>query len=159
MSKSILSHRMSFAAPVCLLLAACAPSAEGDESAEAETDGGESANPSASVSALSVAETGWLTVGQDGAVQTTFFDGDGRYRDLRNGAELAGGQWEQRADGTICFEPDAGLGACWQTGAADDNGTIVATNSDGKSIAIKQVTYAAPSGGESEAVTDAVTAS
>lgn len=136
-----------------LALAACSPASDGADASEADAASGEAA--AQAPSALPLSESGWLTVGSDGAVQTTFFDANGRYRDLRNGVELAGGSWEQRTDGTICFEPDAGLGACWETMAPDENGTAIATNADGKSIAIKQVTYIAPPQSEdSEAETD-----
>lgn len=135
------------AATALLALAACAEQVEegADESAAATPEAG--ATPSDEPSAdtdIKVAESGWLTVGSDGAVQTTFFDADGRYRDLRNGEPFGTGSWEQRPDGKVCFEPDSGRGACWKTGKADENGEASATNDDGKRITIKQITYIAP---------------
>lgn len=138
----------SITAPALLMLGACTEEAGGAEAqsepptATPGEDGG-SASDTRSVT-LAVADSAWLTVGTDGAVQTTFFDEGGRYRDLRNGQLFAQGAWEQRPDGTICFEPDTGFGACWQTEAEDENGTVIATNSDGKAIEIKRVTYIAP---------------
>ncbi len=135
-----------FLALAVLTLPACADETSSDSSGG--NGGSESASDNSendrSGQDVAVSETGWLTVGTDGAVQTTFFDAGGRYRDLRNGALLAEGMWEQRPDGTVCFEPDAGLGACWETGSEDETGTVIATNGDGKRIEIKRVTYLAP---------------
>lgn len=131
---------------VSLALAACA---ESGDSGSADTLTGSGGNtPAAEATpddvSLSLTESGWLTVGTDGAVQTTFFDAGGRYRDLRNGEPFATGKWEQRPDGTVCFEPDEGAGACWKTGRPDADGDVIATDEDGKSIAIKRITYVAP---------------
>ncbi|EAQ28775.1 hypothetical protein NAP1_14288 [Erythrobacter sp. NAP1] len=143
-----------------LTLGACAEETGGGEaeSAPATDAAGESGGGGSTTESitLAVTDSGWLTVGTDGAVQTTFFDEGGRYRDLRNGAPFAQGSWEQRPDGTICFEPDSGLGACWETEAEDENGLVIATNGDGKSIEIKRVTYLPPPAEEeAEAESDA----
>lgn len=117
-----------------------AESAAPDASAEeiADSEGGKSEEP------IAMAESGWLTVGNDGAVQTTFLDADGRYRDYRNNELLAQGTWQERSDGELCFEPDAGIGACWEISTPNKNGATIATDGDGKSIEIKRVTYIAP---------------
>ena len=135
-----------FAACAALAMSACAtePSDDPSGSEDAAESGSASSQSERSGQDVAVSETGWLTVGTDGAVQTTFFDAGGRYRDLRNGALMAEGMWEQRPDGTVCFEPDAGIGACWETGSEDETGTVIATNGDGKRIEIKRVTYLAP---------------
>ncbi|MEM7779518.1 MAG: hypothetical protein AAF697_03890 [Pseudomonadota bacterium] len=133
-----------------LLVTGCTQSSDDEDTGAGDAEASASSASGTSSSTISVSGTGWLTVGSDGAVQTTFFDVDGRYRDLRNGSLFAGGTWEQRGDGTICFEPDAGLGACWKPGSADENGTAIATNSESKSIAIKQVTFIAAPADESE---------
>lgn len=132
---------------VALALSSCA--AEGEESSSEDTVAAPEAGATPEIEPpsdtdISVSESGWLTVGNDGAVQTTFFDADGRYRDLRNGEPFAEGSWEQRPDGRVCFEPDSGRGDCWETDKADENGEASATNGDGKVVAIKQITYLAP---------------
>lgn len=136
----------SFTAPLVLLAAsACAPSdngsddtGEGDEPQEEET-------ASASIDeAVLVANTAWLSVGQDGSVQTTFLDQGGRYRDFRNGEPADTGTWEQRPDGAICFTPDEGQGGCWGAGALDADGSTYVTSADGKRVEIKRITYTAP---------------
>ncbi len=142
------SHALRTAVTVlsALSLGACAEEAGNGSSDSADTsDTAEQASDATGSSdTLAVAETGWLTIGSDGAVQTTFFDTGGRYRDLRNGTLLSQGNWQQRPDGELCFEPDAGLGACWTTSSEEDGGTVIATNGDGKRIEIKRVTYIAP---------------
>ena len=140
------------AALAALTVSACAAEPSGDSSggAEASESGSDNSQSARLGQDVAISETGWLTVGSDGAVQTTFFDAGGRYRDLRNGALLAQGMWEQRPDGTVCFEPDAGLGACWETGSEDETGTVIATNGDGKRIEIKRVTYLAPPAPEAD---------
>ena len=90
----------------------------------------------------------WLTIGADGAVQTTFLDAEGRYRDLRNGTLVAGGGWEERPEGTVCFEPDTGRGECWEITATEDDGTLIATNAQDKRVQLKQVAYAPPADSE-----------
>lgn len=143
-------HFSQKALPLTLVLAAISACSAGDGgedgSAEEASSGGAEESGDQTIA---MAGTGWLTVGTDGAVQTTFIDADGRYRDLRNGTLLAEGNWQQRPDGAVCFEPDAGIGECWTTSATSDDGTIVATDGDGKRIEITQVTYIPPSAEES----------
>ena len=124
-------------------LAACGNGA-GDSAPEPAPDASGETQSANGSEAIAVSETGWLTVGADGAVQTTFFDPDGGYRDYRNGELTFEGRWEQRPDGTLCFEPESGLGQCWETDASASDGTVTATNTDGTSIEIKRITYSAP---------------
>lgn len=98
--------------------------------------------------AIPMTETGWLSVGRDGSVQTTFFDSGGRYRDFRNGELWGEGGWEQRPDGSVCFEPDTGAGACWETGEPEEDGSIIITDEDGAKVEIQRVTYIAPETGD-----------
>lgn len=127
-----------------LAVSACAAGGE-DTSAPADAEApAVDKEPETQGRDISFSETAWLTVGTDGAVQTTFFDADGRYRDLRNGALTAQGGWERRGDGMLCFEPDTGSGACWDTGPVDDKGEAIATDTAGMRIVIKRVAYIAP---------------
>lgn len=150
-------HRPRRPATALALLAALALAACDDGSGGGSADvltGGSGEVPAAEqtpdTTALSVSESGWLTVGADGAVQTTFFDAGGRYRDLRNGELFGTGTWEQRTDGTICFEPEEGIGACWETAPPDETGAVIATNKDGMAISIKRITYVAPPSDEED---------
>jgi len=153
---AILSHRSLAIAPflAALALTGCEADTEtgsgvADPASESAAD--DAAEPS---EMLVVAETGWLTIGNDGAVQTTFFDPNGRYRDLRNNSQVAAGDWQQRADGSLCFTPDGwpegAPETCWETGAPESDGSVIATDGAGKSISIKRVTYIAPALGEGQ---------
>jgi hypothetical protein len=131
-----------------LLLALCACEAESGSSPvaapTAEETGDGTAEEEPSTQEIALAETGWLTVGRDGSVQTTFFDTGGRYRDFRNGEPSGEGTWAQRPDGSICFEPETGLGACWEMGAPEEDGSVIVTDEDGRRVEIRRITYTAP---------------
>lgn len=130
---------------VCLCVSACAPADEGasgageEEAPEAQDTALASANE-----AVLVANSAWLSVGEDGSVLTTFLDPDGRYRDGRNGTMTDAGRWEQRPSGEICFIPDAGTGDCWTAASLQDDGSTIVTGRDGKRVEIKRITYSAP---------------
>lgn len=138
-------------APAALLVAAACSEGTGetggsltagsaDAAVEEESDEGEED----SSRTIPMTETGWLTVGSDGSVLTTFFDSGGRYRDFRNGEPLGEGRWEQRPDGSVCFDPDSGAGECWETDSPEDDGSMIVTNEDDKRIGVRRVTYTAP---------------
>lgn len=117
------------------------PAAAESGSAEAATDAtGDGENT------MQLAETGWRIVGQDGAVYTTFLDNDGTYRDLKNGEPFEQGKWERRADGELCYTPDAEdrAGECWTLETPDSDGTMRATSDSDLTIEARQVTYIAP---------------
>lgn len=136
-----------------LALAGCAPDdagsggsseaeaseAPGDAGAGEETGG--TATPSLPMLA---ANTGWLSVGADGSVQTTFLDADGRYRDFRNGVAADTGSWERRPAGTFCMHPDAGKSACWTDDRPDKDGSIMVISDDGRRVELKPIAYNAP---------------
>ncbi|MHA7820848.1 MAG: hypothetical protein ACX930_14470 [Erythrobacter sp.] len=143
----MINRPITFAFVAALALAGCTAAEEEGSSGggDAGSEAGATPEPTPTRDTdIAVSESGWLTVGTDGAVQTTFFDADGRYRDLRNGELFGEGNWQQRPDGKVCFEPDSGRGACWETDAADENGEANATDGDGKTITIKRITYVAP---------------
>lgn len=133
---------------LCVVVAACAPGAEGSTgdsgAGSAEAQSGEGPGSGAEIEVMLNADTAWLSVGRDGSVQTTFLDAGGRYRDFRNGEAADSGSWEQRPDGSICFAPDAGLGACWATETSENDGTAIVVNETGTRVAIKRITYTAP---------------
>ena len=135
-----------------ILLAGCAPA---EDTAPADTGDGSGGGADAvgdvvddvagsAGDTVPMAGTAWLTVGTDGAVQTTLIDAEGRYRDIRNGELFGEGGWQQRPDGRVCFEPDTGVGACWETETTDEDGVVVAINGDDRRIELKRVTYTAP---------------
>ncbi len=130
--------------------AAGSPAAAAGESASAEGSGADGESEEEASAGLVFTESGWLTVGADGGVQTTFIDAGGRYRDLRNGEQVAEGKWQERPDGSLCFEPDAGFGACWEIEPLEDDGTAIAVNGEGKRIEIKRVSYIGPEASEDD---------
>lgn len=152
------SHRFSIVSGAALTVAFLAGCSEpqggaGDQSAPVvapelsdtspseDADGG---NGESGAEQLAIEGTAWLTIGGDGSVQTTFLDPEGRYRDLRDGVPLAEGSWLRDPDGRLCFEPDAGRGACWTFGDIGEDGEAIATDGEGKTIAIKRVAYRPP---------------
>ena len=88
----------------------------------------------------------WRSAGEDGATYATFLDGEGRYRDMRNGEPRQEGSWEVREDGAVCFLPDGDnvRGDCWNLGRLRKNGSLVATGQDGQRIELHQIDYQAP---------------
>ncbi len=143
-------------AGVIAVLSACAPPAENGGGSESETSPADASAGnavdagSAPSTNLTMSETGWMTVGEDGAVYTTFFDAGGTYRDFRNGSPMLEGTWERRENGRLCFTPTATdrTGACWTTGELAEDGTMRITNSQGREVEIKRVTYLAPEAAE-----------
>lgn len=133
------------AALALLTVASCAPADDGSEgSSDAQASEVEDGASASANEAVLVANTAWLSVGEDGSVLTTFLDPDGGYRDGRNGTMADSGRWEQRPDGAICFVPVTGTGDCWTAEALDEDGATIVTNGDGKRVEIKRITYTAP---------------
>ena len=93
--------------------------------------------------AIDLAGTGWRVLGEEGAVYTTYFDEDGTYRDLRNGEPFRQGTWERRPDEELCFLPDSSEQAstCWTLGPLDENETMIATDANGRDIAVRKAAY------------------
>lgn len=149
---TIRSHLRPFVTTLAIfVVAACAPTEDGSSGTEGAGSEESATSNSSSKEAILMADTGWLSVGSDGAVQTTFFDPDGRYRDFRNGDATDAGAWQQRPDGSICFTPDEGAGDCWTTDGLEADGSAVVTSASGKRVEIKQITYTAPPVLEEEA--------
>lgn len=147
-----------------MLLAACNPAqdaatnetavqlAPGGEAAGAAsasdspqgTDAGEDAGPSPEE--LALVNTAWRVSGEDGAIYTTFFDPEGKYRDLKNGEPWHDGTWERVDDGRLCFTPsdEDRTPACWALGKHRKNGTMRVTSEEGREVMLQQITYLAP---------------
>lgn len=142
-----ISHSAALFVPLAALALASCTGAE--DAAPADSSGGSVEEAVDAVAqgtgeTIAMAGTAWLSVGADGAVQTTLIDEGGRYRDIRNGEVFGEGGWQQRPDGKLCFEPDTGLGACWEIETTAEDGTVIATNGDDRRIELKRVTYTAP---------------
>ena len=94
--------------------------------------------------------TAWRTVGEDGAILSTFLDADGRFRDFRNGDPMQEGSWDQPQEGRLCFTPEAEdrLGECWTLGKLRKNGEMRATSDTGLEIKLRQIAYVAEETGD-----------
>ncbi|WP_427964256.1 hypothetical protein [Altererythrobacter sp.] len=139
---------------ISLALAACNPPADsGGVAAEQSATPEPSGTATSSAKPVTMAETGWLVVGRDGSILTTYLDADDTYRDLRNGQPLQTGQWTRSNDGELCFTPDAEdrAGDCWTLGKPGDDGTLRATDTAGLEIELRQIPYQAPETKEQEA--------
>ncbi len=137
-----------FVGGLSFTLAACAPAEDsGSDGADtaSETPSNSSA-PTAASNDAPMAKTGWVAIGADGAVYTTFFDPDGTYRDFRNGDPVQQGSWERREDARLCLIPagEQVRGECWSTGAVDDEGNMRTVDGTGRAIELRRVTYIAP---------------
>ena len=133
---------------LALGLGACAPPvdepASQEETAPAETgeEAGEESAPEG------FAETAWRVTSENGARYATYFDAEGRYRDLRNGDAWQEGDWTY-SDGPsgkqLCMTPDEenGVETCWQPGRVDDD-TMFATGPGDRRIKLTRVNYQAP---------------
>jgi len=124
----------------------------GGDRERSEETGEETRRERRPVERIAMAETAWLVIGRDGAVYTTQFDGDGTYRDYRNGEFLQSGTWRRREDGLLCFSPAKRdrQGACWETQGLAEDGTMPALDPDGRAIELRRVSYRPPQAGETE---------
>lgn len=131
-------------------LAACAPEGESGGESPSQSEPASEAESQDTGGSLTLAESGWLVVGEDGAVYTTMLDPDGTYRDFRNGEALQTGEWEKRDSGELCFIPseDGKAGDCWMLGDLERDNTVRATDSEGRAIELRKISYVGP--GESE---------
>lgn len=131
---------------VCLAMAACSAD-EGDTPPDtaAEVASG-SADNGEPVIDMSLAESGWLLVGEDGAVYTTMLDPDGRFRDFRNGEPVKSGSWERSDKGDLCFVADGDNPAreCWSLGRLRGDNTMRATDANEHTVELRKVAYLGP---------------
>ena len=129
-----------------MLLASCSAPPEGGDSVEEEAAGAGQTASDSSGSDIVFAESGWLVVGEDGAVYTTMLDPDGTYRDFRDGEALDTGTWQKRDDGELCFTPakEGRTGECWALGKLEEGGTVRATADSGLETILTRVAYNAP---------------
>lgn len=143
---------LALAAPAAFALSACTPESESGGEATAPSEPSEAAQPEETTSDLTLAESGWLVVGEDGAVYTTMLDPDGTYRDFRNGEALQSGEWEKRQADEVCFVPsDNGkAGDCWTLGSLERDNTVRATDSEDRPVELRKISYVGPGEGDGE---------
>lgn len=118
-------------------------STTGSSQSEADTLASEDGETDPGTS-IAMASSGWLTVSADGAVQTTYLDADGRYRDYRDGEPIAEGKWRRGGRSTLCFEQEDTNETCWDIGTMDSAQSAIASDAEGKTIRITRVDYDAP---------------
>lgn len=126
---------------------AAADAAPGEEQGAEVTETQDAPDESAPADdEMALSNTAWRVTGEDGAIYTTFFDGDGQYRDMKNGEPWQDGTWEQLADGRLCFTPsdENRAGSCWSLGKRKKDGTMRVTSDEGREVMVTQVTYIAP---------------
>jgi hypothetical protein len=140
--KSDIRNRLMIAGLVSLLVAGCSSQSE-IETPEASPPEDE-APGQLSPESLAMAETAWLSVGEDGSVYTTYLDPDGKYRDTSNGEVVYAGEWDQNTQGQLCFNPDKGEGVCWAHKSPGLNGVMRAKHPDGHAIELKRIAYVPP---------------
>jgi hypothetical protein len=107
-------------------LAAC-----GDAAEEADDTAIVEAEPEAAPT--SSAGTYEVTMA-DGTAFTSVLNADGSYQDTdAEGTVMESGTWEDRADGTTCFDSEGGDDSviCFTLGEAAEDGSMVATPDDG----------------------------
>ena len=109
-------------------LAACDDAAEESDDVPAPE-----APPAAEAASESMAGT-WDTTMADGTVFTAVLDADGTYQDIdTDGAVMERGTWEERPDGTACFDSEGGNDTvvCFTIGEEQADGSIVVTPDNG----------------------------
>ncbi|SMQ75867.1 hypothetical protein SAMN06297468_3015 [Altererythrobacter xiamenensis] len=143
---------LALATPAAFAVSACTPESETGSEAATTSEPSEEAQPEAPQSDLTLAESGWLVVGEDGAVYTTMLDPDGTYRDFRNGEALQSGEWEKRQADEVCFVPsDNGkAGDCWTLGTLERDNTLRATDSEDRAVELRKISYVGPGEGDDE---------
>lgn len=120
--------RLVMVAALAGALAACGDAAE--ESDEPATD---ATADTEAVAAESSAGT-WEVTMADGTGFTAALNPDGTYQDTdSSGMVTESGTWEDRPDGTTCFDSEGGDDSivCFTVGEPADDGSMVATPDDG----------------------------
>lgn len=119
-------------------LAACGnPAEESDEPAA-------TAAPAATETAARQSSAGtWDVTMADGSKVTSQLNADGTYQDTdAEGAAIESGTWEDRPDGTTCFDSAGGddTVVCFTMGEPAADGSIVATPDNGTgAVTIRRV--------------------
>jgi hypothetical protein len=111
-------------------LAACGDAAEEAAAPEAEAPAAEVVPAAAPTSSAGTYE---VTMA-DGTAYTATMNTDGTYQDTdAEGTVFATGTWEDRPDGSTCFDSEGGDDAvvCYTVGAAAEDGTMTATPDNG----------------------------
>ena len=146
---------------IALSLGACTKQEEPPEPANTEEAQAAEAIAEAAAEAESLEEfegTAWRVSAEDGARYVTHLDGEGRYRDLRNGNPWQEGGWtieapeEGAKEGALlCFSPDGEnvRERCWEAGQLRGD-KLVVTSGGGRRVELEKVAYEAPSEAEAQ---------
>ena len=144
---------LALTAPVAFTISGCTPETDTSGDTAPSSEPAAEVQPEETSTDVTLAESGWLVVGEDGAVYTTMLDSDGTYRDFRNGEEFQSGEWQKRDSDELCFVPsEAGkAGDCWTLGALDQNNTMRATDSEDRTVELRKISYVGPGVGDEDA--------
>lgn len=147
---------------IALSLGACSAQEEPPEPADTEEAQAAEQIAEAAAEAESLSEfegTAWRVSAEDGARYVTYLDGEGRYRDLRNGSPWQEGGWTieapkegEKAGTLLCFSPDGEnvRERCWEAGHLRD-GKLLVTSGGGRRVELEKVAYEAPAQADPEA--------
>ncbi len=117
-------------AMLALALAACGDAAEeSDDPVPAATE---------------VASEGWTGVYEfetGGQKTTSTLMADGTFTDRVGGEVVQSGQWEERPDGKVCFDPlgDEAAVACYAAGEIAADGTMLVTPDEGEPLTVRKI--------------------
>ncbi len=146
------SHSLLALAPIAVLASCSAPSEDGESADESipvspAERAAISVDETSDQKSVALANSAWRLEGEDGAIYTTYLDGDGTYRDFKNGEPFQDGEWQEVTEGRVCFTPsnDERRGECWVNEPQDMNGSMRTTSDSGKTVELRQVTYVAAS--------------
>lgn len=143
-------HSSLLAATCAIGLAGCTPPA-GEQEATATAEQSDAAStpepsPAFSPAPSSYDNTAWRSTAENGALFATYLDGDGTYRDLRNGDPYQTGSWTYGDEGRLCLTPDGEntQGGCWMPRRMSRDDKLVLVNDNQKRIELTRITYEPP---------------
>lgn len=119
--------RLILVAALGVALAGCGDAAEdSDEPAAVET-------PAATETVAEETAAGTYEFDMDGKATIAVLNPDGTYTDTQDGEVIESGTWEDRDDGTTCFDSEGGddTVVCYTVSEAAEDGTQTATPDDG----------------------------
>jgi hypothetical protein len=123
-------------AALSVTLAACGDAAEeADDTAAVET-------PAATEAVAAETSAGTYEFEMDGVATVAVLNPDGTYTDTQDGEVIETGTWEDRDDGTACFDSEGGddTVVCYTLSEAAEDGTQTATPDDGsETLTVRKV--------------------
>ena len=87
---------------------------------------------------------GWTGVYEfetGGQKTTSTLMADGTFTDTVGGEVVQSGQWEERPDGKVCFDPvgDEAAVACYAAGEIAPDGTMLVTPDEGEPLTVRRI--------------------